>query len=450
MKRVFIVLFLLISGISWGADMKVGIASRIITPKLPFWMTGFGTRTKPANEILHDVWAKALVFEESPNKRLIIVTTDILGLSHEISEAIANRVSKKYGINRSQLLINSSHTHSGPAVWPSLSMIFDFTPEDLKTIGNYNLKLTNDIVAVIDSALSHLTPMKVWSGHGSANFAINRRELTNNGYIIGKNPEGPVDHDVPVLKITTPEGQIKAILFGYACHNSTLNGYQFSGDYAGFAQLELQKFYPGATAFFMTGCAGDQNAYPRNTIELSEKHGRSLAEAVEKALSGNLLPVRAPIRTAYTTVNLEFCPFDLEKYEKDIQSDNKFEQRRAKLMLEGYNRGWDMSHYSYPMQVARFSKDFTILAMGGEVVVDYSLKTKKKYSKENLFVSGYCSEVMCYIPTKRVLEEGGYEAEKNLIYYGFPGPFTNTIEDRINKSIQKLMKQVGVSPSKRN
>lgn len=449
LKSILIVLLLVIPCITWGAEIKAGIASRVITPRLPFWLSGYGSRTKPSTEVLHDVWAKALVLEENPDSRIVIVTTDLLGLSHEVAAAVADRVNKKYGIRRSQLLLSASHTHSGPAVWPSLSMIFDLSPADQQAAAQYTLKLTDDIVAVIDSAMSHLTPMQLWSGHGTADFAMNRREPTAKGIVNGKNPNGPVDHDVPVLKIATPDGVLKAVLFGYACHNTTSNTYLINGDYAGFAQLDLEKTYPGTTAMFFMGCGADQNPQPRGSLELAMQHGKALSEAVQRVLAGKLQAVQPPIRTAYQVVNLEFAPYQPENFRHDLLSNDKYIQRRAKLMLEAYNKGWAMDHFPYPLQVVRFGKDLTILALSGEVVVDYALHTKKKYGNENLFVAGYCDEVMCYIPTKKILEEAGYESNESMIYYGLPGPFSPDVEESVSSAIHRLMKQVGVRPSKK-
>ena len=115
---------------AYASDIRVGIGRKTITPEIRSFMTGYAGRNKPAEGKIHDLWAKALVLEESPGQRLIIVTTDILGLSHEISEDVAKRLLKKYGINRSQLLMNSSHTHSGPMIWPALSVIADYSPAD--------------------------------------------------------------------------------------------------------------------------------------------------------------------------------------------------------------------------------------------------------------------------------------------------------------------------------
>lgn len=443
LKAVYVILFLLISGTIWANDMKVGIGRKIITPTFqPLWMNGYLGRSQPATGVAQDLWAKALVFEESPTSRVIIVTTDLLGLSHEISEAVAKRLSDKYGINRSQLVLNSSHIHSGPPVWPSAGM-FDYNTEDMRNVALYGQKLIEDIVAVVDMAMSNLTPMKVWSGHGLAQFARNRRDP--------KFTTRPVDNDVPILKISDPEGIVKAILFGYACHNTTLDSdyMLISGDYAGYAQIELEKMYPGATALFFEGCGGDIDPFPRTKVEDAEQNGKSLALAVQKALEGELKPVRPPIITDYTVVDLDFRPFDLASYQKEIISTNQFAQRRAKLMLLAYNKGYDVSKYHYPVHAIRFNKDLTILGLAGEVVVDYSLWAKKEFANQNLFVAGYCDEVMCYIPSKRILDEGGYEANSNMVFYVMPGPFADNIEEKILRAIRKVMKGTGVKPSKK-
>src|SRR6185312_15271014 len=196
-------------------DFKAGVGRKVITPKDPMWLNGYASpeRSKPATGVAHDLWAKALVIEESPTSRVIMVTTDILGLSHEISEVVAARLIEKYGIQRSQLWLNSSHTHSGPMIWPAAGM-FDYGTDDMKAVYQYSLDLTENIIGAVDMAMSDLEPAQILSGHGEALFARNRRDpaLTYR----------PVDNDVPLLKVGTADGKIKALLFGYACHNTTL------------------------------------------------------------------------------------------------------------------------------------------------------------------------------------------------------------------------------------
>jgi len=438
--KILITAFLLVTLTSWGSDFRVGIARKSITPEFPIWLNGYAAREKPSEGKSHDLWAKALVIEENPNSRIILVTVDVLGLSREITSQVSDRIIKKYGINRSQLLFNSSHTHAAPVIWPALAGMFDFSPAELQAVVRYSHRLTNDIETVIDTAMARLVPMEIECGHGSAGFGMNRRGTA----IIVSDP------DVPVVRFSTPGGKTEAILCGYACHNTTLTGDNtlINGDYSGYAMIELEKAYPGATAFFLAGCGADQDPSPRGTIELAEQNGKTLAEAVQRAFAGDMHQVRPPIRTDYTTVGLEFPPLDPETYQKDILSDDIYVRNRARLMLEAYNKGWDVTRFPWPVQAIRFNKDLTILGMGGEVVVDYSLDMKKQYPGENLFVAGYCSEVTCYIPSLRILREGGYEANSSMIYYGLPGPFADNVEDLVTGGIDQVMKGVGARPSR--
>lgn len=420
-------------------SMKAGVARKAITPKDPAWLNGYASpqRFSPAAGKDHDLWAKAIVLEDASKKRVVIVTTDVLGLSHEISEDIARIVREKHGIERSQLMLNSSHTHSGPMVWPSAGM-FDYDTKNMIVVAGYAQQLTRDIVEIIDNAIASVHPVTVSSGVGNAPFGINRRSA--------EIKIRPVDHDVPVLIIRNNENKPEAILFGYACHNTTLNGayMNINGDYAGYAQLELEAQYPGATALFFQGCAGDINPEPRGTLELAKQHGKTLSESVKKVIDGNMTPVNGQIKTGFVEVPLEFPALNIPQYQQEILSEDQFLQRRAKLMLSAYNKGWNVTTYQYPIQAIRFGKDLSILAMAGETVVDYSLWAKKQYSKERLFVAGYSNEVMCYIPTVRILKEGGYEPNSSMIYYVMPGPFAESVEEKIQQGIKTVMKQVGV------
>jgi neutral ceramidase len=447
-KYSLLLFFALLHQASFAGSIKVGTGKVNITPDLPFYLSGYAVRTTPAETKVHDLWAKALVLEENAASRIVIITTDVLGLTSAITETVANRAQKKYGITRSQIVFNSSHTHSGPMIWPALSMIGDYDAATIKIFAGYAMTLTDQLMQAIDMAMQHLVPMTLSYGNGTAGFAANRRQFTPKGVVNGVNPDGPVDRDVPVLVAKNEQGKVKAILFGYACHNTTVtsNHNIVNGDYAGFAQIELEKIFPEATALFFIGCAGDQNPMPRGTLELAEKHGKELADAVQAVLAGKTEPVGAPLRSAYVTTELNFEPVDREKMEKDLADSNRFVQRRARLIMEADSRGWNISIHRYPVQAVRLGNKLTILALSGETVVDYSLKTKKAFASEQLFVAGYCNQVVCYIPTKKILAEGGYEAVQNMIYYGMPGPFKNNVEEKVLAAISTVMLQVGVQP----
>jgi hypothetical protein len=216
------------------------------------------------------------------------------------------------------------------------------------------------------------------------------------------------------------------------------------GDYAGAAQSNLEREYPGTTALFMMLCGGDQNPNPRGKVEHVEQYGQELATAVALALKGGLTPVHAPIRTAQQMAALDFAPHTRETFETELKDASVFKQRRARLMLEAYDRGKPVRQLQYPVQAIRLGGELTLLALGGEVVIDYALRARREFPGENLVVAGYCHDVACYIPSLRVLREGGYEPVDSMIYYGQPGPFAETVEESVFAAIRKVMAEVGV------
>src|SRR5579863_4978785 len=428
-----------------AADYKAGVGRIVITPEKPIYMSGYAGRDHPSEGALHDLWAKALAIEDRKGARVVIVSTDLIGLPRSISDIVAARVEKEYGIERSRLVLNSSHTHTGPLIRHNLEVMFDLGPEDSQVVTDYSAKLTENLVAVVGASLKDLAPADLWFGNGRATCAINRRESTPNGVKIGENPQGPTDPDVPVLKVTGAGGKLLAVVFGYACHNTTLTGqfYKLSGDYAGFAQIDIEKANPGATAMFVILCGADQNPHPRSKLELAEQHGSALAAEVNRVLAEKLERVRGPVRAAFQIVELGFKPQSREGFEARLTESNVYRVRHAKAMVRLYDEGNPIRRYPYPVQAIQFGKDLTLVALGGEVVVDYDLRIKREYGSKRIIVAGYSNDVMSYIPSLRVLKEGGYEADESMIYYGLPGPYDEEVEEHIMTTVSQVMKRVG-------
>lgn len=428
-----------------AADYKAGIGRIIITPDKPIYMSGYANRDHPSEGVIHDLWAKALAIEDHKGNRVVIVTTDLIGLPRSITDIVAARVEKDYGIDRAQLVLNSSHTHTGPLIRHNLETMFELSPEDGQVVTDYAAALTEKLVMVVGAALKDLAPANLYFGNGRATFAINRRESTPKGVIIGENPAGPGDTDVPVLKVTAPDGKLRAVLFGYACHNTTLTGqfYRISGDYAGFAQIAIEEANPGATALFVMLCGADQNPHPRSALELARQHGADLAAEVKRVLGEKLTRVHGTTHAAFQVTELGFAPQTREGFEARLQETNVWRVRHAKAMLRLYDDGNPIRRYSYPVQAIQFGKDLTFVALGGEVVVDYDLRIKREYGSKGIIVAGYSNDVMSYIPSLRVLKEGGYEADQSMIYYGLPGPYDEQVEDNIMTTVHQVLKRVG-------
>jgi len=234
------------------------------------------------------------------------------------------------------------------------------------------------------------------------------------------------------------------VLFGYACHNTTLPFYQWCGDYAGYAQEYIEAEHPDAVALFVEGCGGDQNPYPRGKIELAQFHGRALAVAVEAALTGPAQEIKGPLRSAIGEVEIDFAaPADRAALEAQLKSTDKYIASHAQRLLDRVNGGETLpTNYAYPVQVVRLGDSLTFIGLAGEVVVDYSLRLKHELTDSSLWVAGYCNDVMAYIPSRRVLQEGGYEGGESMRYTSLPGPWAPAIEERIVGKVHALLKSL--------
>ncbi len=430
-------------------EWKVGIATVVITPEKPMWMAGYASRTKPSEGKIHDLNAKALALEDAAGTRLVIVAADLIGFPREFRDRMEKEVGERYQLRPESLLLNASHTHSGPELraWRA-TQLWDLPPEQIELSKQYSESLRGKLVELVGRALEDLAPARLSYLHARAGFAMNRRLQGDKGYSISPNADGPVDHDVPVLQVTSPDGKKTwALMFGYACHNTTLSDYEFCGDYAGFAQRYVEEAHPGTTAFFIIGCGADQNPTPRRTIEWAQQHGRALSNAVEAALLARPRPVQGPLKVALgeATLELERPPSvaDLKK-QASSTSGTLYERRHAEELLAELEKTGRVSNtYPYLVHVAQFGHDLTMVGLAGEVVVDYSLRLKKELAGPVVWVAGYCNEVFGYVPSQRVLEEGGYEARGAVVYYStIPLPFAPSVEKLIVGKVHELTQKV--------
>ena len=441
-----LVFAVLVPGPARADGWKAGTATQKITPQASMWMAGYGSRNHPSTGFLNDLWAKALVLEDAEGTRVAVITVDLVGIGPDVVDPLTAELKSKYDLPRSHIAICCSHTHSGPVVGINLRTLHrDLVDEAQKRlIENYAQNLKATLVDLVGRAIGALAPSELSYGHGKATFAANRRNnkeadvsrLRAEGKLAG-----PFDHDVPVLAITDARGKLTSVLFGYACHATVLSGYEWSSDYPGFAQSELEQEHPGCTALFFAGCGADQNPLPRRKVELAREYGQRLAAAVDAVLEGELEPIAPKLQTGWTEIPLEFAHVpSRDEVEKDAESSNRYVAARARLYLEWLEAGKPIpATYAYPIQVWRLGRDLTFIALGGEVVVDYALRLKGEYGPEQTWVAGYANDVMAYIPSRRVLAEGGYEGGGAMVYYSLPSPWTPTVEAKIVEAVRAVM-----------
>ena len=435
-RTLLVVLALFIVAPAFAAEpgWQAGFGRANITPEKFMWMSGYGSRTAPADGKETDLWTKAMVLKAG-DRTLVLVTLDLVGIDRDLSLKVCKLIQEKHKLPREAIILSMSHTHCGPVVGTNLRSMYFYDDEQAKLVDDYTAKLPALILKAVDIAAAAVEPVALSWATGTAGFAVNRREnkepdvpkLREAGQL-----KGPVDHDVPVLAARDAKGTLKGVVFGYACHATVMAYQKWSGDYPGFAQLDLEKTHPGATAMFFAGCGADQNPLPRRSVELAKNYGKQLADAVEAVLAKPMTALPAEWAGAYKEIDLPLADLpSRDALVKDSTSPDKYVASRAKMLLKRLEAGVPLpASYPYPVQSWRLG-DLTLVTLGGEVVVDYALRLKRELGPQRTWVMGYANDVMAYIPSARVLKEGGYEGAGAMVYYGLPTVWGDKVEELI-------------------
>jgi hypothetical protein len=451
-KRAFLLAFIFAGSLVCAplvvaaAGWQAGVAKVNISPELPIWLSGYATRNRPAATKHDDLWAKALVIEDADGHRAALVTLDLVGIPREISQSVCQQCEEKYKLPRAAIALCTSHTHSGPVVRGNLMAMYSLDEDQSRRINEYKAALVDKLVAVVGDALKTMKPAKLSWGIGQADFAVNRRNNPE-GKVTELRKEnklaGPIDHELPVLAVYGEDDKLRAIVGGYACHATVLSLYFVSADWPGAGQNELERRHPGAIAMFVAGCGGDQNPLPRGNLSFVEKYGNMFADGVDAALKSSLKPLAPTLKTVYEEIDLPFDKLPTRAELEAMGDEKKPQGPWSKYMLAQWDRDGKLpATYPYPVQAWHLGDDLTWILLGGEVVVDYSLRLKSELGPKKTWVSSYSNDVMAYIPSLRVLREGRYEGGLARFPYGLPAPWDATVEQKVVDEAHKLAAKV--------
>lgn len=412
------------------AEWKVGIARADITPQEPIWMAGYASRDKPSQDVLAPLFANALALQDPQGNRGVIITADVIGFRADVAAAACQAIMEKTELAREQILLNWSHTHTGPVIGFAESAGYALDEKQQQVVDSYTRKLIEQYAELAAAALNDLRPARLSWNLGVATFPMNRREFTDTAVRIGVNPRGYVDRSVLVLRVDDTEGQPRAVLYGCACHNTTLTGQHFaiSGDYAGFARAHIEEELPGVQAMFLIGCGGDINPHPRGEVEHAKQHGRALGSEVCRVLEGSLRPISARLTPVLEQVALPLRECDRDELER-MANGPSYLAHNAKTMLNTLVRGESLPvEYTAPIAVWQFGDELTLVALPGEVVSDYAPLIEEAIGHTRLWVAGYSNDVFGYLPSAKVLREGGYETRGLIgIASGFFSPEAESV-----------------------
>jgi hypothetical protein len=425
---------------------RAGVASIDVTPREPIFLKGYGARTKPSEGVRQNLYVKALALQDGAGQTSVLVTSDLHSWTRGMSDTVADLVRREHGLPRERLIFNGSHTHSGPAITgePVFRPSEDISPEQQAVIRRYTAALLQQVAGLVGHAIKNLAPAAVSFDQGLAGIGVNRRRSS----AATRHLPGPVDQDVPVLRVRGADGAMRAVVFGYACHATSAPGdYQIGGDWPGYAQAAVQGAHPGVTALFMNGCGADCDPIPRSIETLPKLYGDLMGIAVDQVIGRPMRALAGPLTAAFDHVEIPFQPPPTRaELQERLKTETGMRARQARQLLATLDRdGRIADRYPYPVQVWQFGSDLTLIALGGEVVVDYALRFKREYGWNDTWVAGYSNDVMGYIPSLRVLQEGGYEGGGAMVNYGRPGPLAPAIEETIAGKVDELVKRAGGS-----
>lgn len=423
--------------------MQFGVATRNVTPSRQICLAGYAYRDKPSEGVYQDLYVKALALRDDDDNLTVIVSCDLLYFDDLIMDPVDERIRAKVGLEPHQVIVTTSHTHCGPVVRKRDATLYgELDEEYLETV-------RNSIVDVVADASGNMQPCTLQYHRGMCDININRRVTTESGTQMLPNPDGIIDRDVDVLAVHDGEGAVRAVLFGYTCHATTMGGYLIGGDYPGFAQRTIQAALPGAEALFVQGCAGDirpNNVDPANgsfrsgPLEVVEEFGQRLGNAALAALDSPGTDVAGSLSARRTVIDLPLAALpSREDVEAKLNDPSPVIQRWANEILGAMDRGEKLPT-SVPtvMHTLTIGDSFALVTIAGEVCVEIGLRIKEAIGDGPRFVLGYTDRVHWYIPSRQILREGGYEAD-SFYYHGIPAPYDESVEDILVDTARELL-----------
>ncbi|MEQ1828590.1 MAG: neutral/alkaline non-lysosomal ceramidase N-terminal domain-containing protein [Pirellula sp.] len=419
---------------STASHYNVGLAKIDITPDYSIRQNGFLSRKQESAGVRQRIWAKAMAIDFQGQPPAVLITVDNLGVPDEITQAISKLLQSKRQLAIERLSIAASHTHSAPMINGCTPNIFGMPipAAEQQRIDRYTQNFIDKLVQVAVEALDHREPSTLHFEIGRVSFAKNRRS-----------PTGPIDHDLPVLAIRDLGGKLRAIHTNYACHCVTLSDNLISGDWGGYAQEHIERAHSGAIALLSIGCGADQN--PKSGVvgdqfDVASQQGLEISNEVDRVLGSEMRQVEGPLTIQYERVDLALA--ELPSREQ-MQATGKLDTPvgyHARVQLAKLDRGESLrTKISYPIQTWAFGDSLSMVFMAGEVVVDYSKRIKTEFDATRLLLCAYSNAAPCYIPSERVLKEGGYEGASAMIYYDQPTKFASGLEDKILSVVHKQL-----------
>lgn len=439
------------------AIAKAGWAQFDSTPPLGLPMGGRGPRFAPGTHVLDRLVTQAVVIEDTKGTRTLWISMDMIGMSWQVTAQFRYELSAATGIPFDAIILNFSHTHSGPM---SGFEGYATTVEKPVELLNYEKDLLASTVKATVEALDRLQAVEVFVCRGTSEIGINRRRWQADGSMgMGPNPDGFMNRDVWVLDLQAKD--TRCVLFNYGCHPVMVYGFAWDGisaDYPGVCRKRLGELLgDNVHAQFIQGLAG--NVRPRQLADLEAgtfrkstpddviATGHQLADDVCRALESGGDALDLDIQCVSDFV---MAPRDqgkippLSHWETLAVSDNELERNLGTYWVARFESGIPpVKVVPWNVGLIRLAKGHTIAWLANEVFAEWLHLLREWLNEPHLIAWGYCQDGRNYMPTDAVLPEGGYEIDRANAYTKTgPGPFGVGMNEAVKDVFQKLANQV--------
>ena len=428
-----------------AAPVPVGAARIDITPELPIRLTGYTNRPTEADRVEERIQARALAIGGDAEGPALVIVAEVLAVPERLTEAVVAGIRARHPVPRERIAVCVTHQHTGPVIAGTAPFMFsrDLPADELARIERYAATLERKLIEVALAALANRRPAELSWAEGRVDFAVNRRRIVD-GKAVGytDQPGGPVDHALPVMRAAEAGGSVRAVLLNYACHCTTLKGGDnfVHPDWAGDAARRIETSHPDAVALVAIGCGADSDPQPRGLAAVG-KHGQTIADEVARLFAGKMRPLGGVSRARFRRLEI---PFDREVTRAELETRLSLPVMTAypaRKFLAELDAGRALPKaVPYPVQTWRFGGDLAMVFLGGEVVAEYALRLRRELGADRVWINAYANSVPCYIPSTRVLAEGGYEAERAMDFYGLPTRLVGDVEERIISTVHEMLR----------
>jgi hypothetical protein len=435
---------------------KAGWATIEITPPLGLPMGGRGARFSPGERVLDPLLGQATLLEDAGGHWMAIVSLDLIGLGPENAANIQSAIGQVTGIPPASILVNCSHTHSGPMThWSRMASLEVKSSAMLE----YEQELVFAIQKAAGEAMRSMRPAEIGWHEGTCDIGINRRRVVDGEMQMCPNPEGAYNRQLTVLQLKTDRGQ--AVIFSHGCHPVIVYGHDWTaissewpGRARGFIRESLGQ---GTHVQFLQGLAGDVR--PRVLADLKagifresrpedvDAVGKAAAEAVLGTLSqnkGDRLDLKLRALEGVAMIGCE--PGDPLAVWESLENDPDELTRNNALYWVRRLRdsAAPNTHVPWSVGLAQLTDEHRIAWIAGEPLSQWRELLSEAAGAPKVAALGYTGGSQGYLPRDQHLAEGGYEITRSRrMGHDGPGDFKPGMDRAMRQTFQSLAGAIG-------